>query len=87
MVSGVANYPRTSLLPSKVSQSSVKWGFRFVGASIDELATMPRGYGYGAEPTFLYCGEYRVGKTYRFSAENVLNVKSKFSAFQNIQKF
>ena len=47
---------------------------------------MTRGVGARYEPTFLYCGEYRVVKTYRFSVENVLNVKSKISAFQNIQK-
>ena len=45
------------------------------------------GYGYGAEPTFLYCGEYRVVETYRFSAGSVLNVKSKISAFQNTKIF
>ena len=50
----------------------------------DRLVT--RGYGYGAEPTFLYYGEYKVVEYSRFSVENVLNVKSKNSDFQNIQK-
>ena len=45
------------------------------------------GYGYGAEPTFLHSGGYGVVKTYHFSVKNVLNVKSKISAFQNIQIF
>ena len=48
--------------------------------------TSPRGVWVRCRTTFLYCGEYRVVETYRFGVENVLNVKSKISAFQNIQK-
>ena len=44
------------------------------------------GYGYGAKPTFLYCGEYRVVETCSFSVENVLIVKRKFSGFQKHPK-
>ena len=48
---------------------------------------LTRGVWLRCKTTFLYCGEYRAPQTYRFSVENVLNVKSKISAFQNIQKF
>ena len=52
----------------------------------DLLNIGPRGVWVRCRTTFLYCGEYRVVETYRFGVENVLNVKSKISAFQNIQK-
>ena len=52
---------------------------------LDRLVT--RGVWVRCWTTFLYCGEHRVVKTNRVSVENVLNMKSKISAFLNIQNF
>ena len=70
----------------KVRPRCINFGTTFFDdfqPDFDLTSLVVGGYGYGAEPTFVYCGEHRVVVTYSFSVENVLNVKSKISAFQN----